>query len=73
MRNDIIDKVMENNAVAKAVGEALMAELCMDGPRVMTSGGTKSATGLARVVVMTMLEVADELQHDEFANIGCDS
>lgn len=45
----------------------------MDGPKVMTSGGTKSATGLARVVVMTMLEVADELQHDEFANIGCDS
>jgi len=39
----------------------------------MTSGETTSATGLARVVVMTMLEVADELQHDEFANIGCDS
>lgn len=73
MRNDIIDKIMDSDAVAKAMGEALMDELYLDGPKVMTASGSKNAAGLARVVVMALLEVAGGLQHGEFANIGCDS
>jgi hypothetical protein len=41
-----------------------MDEMYLDGPKVMTASGSKNAAGLARVVVMTMLEVADELQHE---------
>ena len=68
-QRELLDRIMDDDRLAGDIGERIMEVFHLKQPVCQTAHGVKTARGVARVIASIM----SNADHEDFANIGCDS